>query len=65
MYELKVAGMGCSSCVARISKAIHDLDASAEVLVDRPAGRVRVTSSESADAVCKAINDLGFVAEPA
>lgn len=64
MVEFKVSGMGCGSCAAKISAAIRKLDASAQVVVDLPAGRVRVASSASAEAVARVIHDLGYPAEP-
>ncbi len=56
--------MGCSSCVAKITKAIQGVDESAKVVVDRAQGKVSVESAESAEAVCHVINELGFPAVP-
>jgi copper chaperone len=64
MLELKVGGMGCGSCVARIINAVKALDAEARVNVDRAAGRVTVDTGASADAVCAALGALGYPAAP-
>jgi copper chaperone len=57
--------MGCGSCVAKITKAIQQLDGEAAVRVDRAQGKVEVESAESLEAVCQVIADLGFPAVPA
>ena len=65
MHVVKVSGMGCGSCVAKITKAIQQLDGEAAVRVDRTQGKVEVDSAESLEAVCQVITDLGFPAAPA
>lgn len=60
MHVIKVEGMGCGSCVAKITKAIQQLDEGAAVRVDRAQGRVEVESAESLEAVCQVITDLGY-----
>lgn len=64
MHAFQVSGMGCGSCVAKITKAIQQFDESATVTVDRPLGKVEVESAESAEAVCQVILDLGYPAVP-
>lgn len=61
---VKVAGMGCSSCVAKITKAIQQLDGEAAVRVDRTQGKGEVKAAESLEAVCLVSTDLGFPAAP-
>lgn len=65
MHVVKVSGMGCGSCVAKITRAIQQLDGEAAVRVDRTQGKVEVESAESLEAVCQVITDLGFPAVPA
>lgn len=65
MHVVKVSGMGCGSCIAKITKAIQQLDGEAAVRVDRTQGKVEVDSAESLEAVCQVITDLGFPAAPA
>ncbi|MDR8387535.1 heavy-metal-associated domain-containing protein [Pseudomonas sp. JL2] len=60
MFVLDVSGIGCGSCVSKITKAIQSLDNEATVSVDRSAGKVSVESSESPEQVRKAVEALGF-----
>ena len=60
MFVLDVAGIGCGSCVSKITKAIQSLDNEATVSVDRAAGQVSVESSESPEQIRKAVEALGF-----
>ena len=63
MITLTVSGIGCSSCVSKITGAIQALDASAQVQVEGSAGRVTVTSSLSAERINQAVNQLGFTSQ--
>lgn len=65
MHVFNVSGMGCGSCVAKITRAIQQFDEHATVRVDRPQGMVEVDSAESLEAVCQVITDLGFPTAPA
>lgn len=60
MFVLDVSGIGCGSCVSKITKAIQSLDGEATVSVDRAAGKVNVESIESPERVRAAIEALGF-----
>ena len=60
MFVLDVSGIGCGSCISKITKAIHALDSEARVLVDRAAGKVNVESSENPERVRAAVETLGF-----
>lgn len=60
MFVLDVSGIGCGSCVSKITKAIQSLDNEATVSVDRSAGKVSVESSESQEQLRKAVEALGF-----
>ncbi|WP_137973128.1 heavy-metal-associated domain-containing protein [Pseudomonas sp. F(2018)] len=63
MVVLKVTGMGCGSCVSKITRSIQLLDSEARVVVDRAAGTVAVNTQESAATVCETVRKLGFGAE--
>lgn len=65
MFVLQVTGMGCGSCVSKITNAIQQLDATAKVEVDREAGRVLVESSVSAEQVSERVRALGFESQVA
>ncbi|WP_273649747.1 heavy-metal-associated domain-containing protein [Pseudomonas aeruginosa] len=62
MFSLNVSGMGCGSCVSKITKAIQTLDHDARVEVDRAAGKVTVESTESAESIRELIQELGYAA---
>ncbi len=47
MFVLNLSGIGCGSCVSKITKAIQSLDSEAMISVDRAAGKVSVESSEN------------------
>ena len=64
MHIFNVSGIGCGSCVGKITKAIQELDESAKVTVDRAQGRVEVVSVESEEDICQRITDIGFPAVP-
>lgn len=61
MYEFKIDGMNCRSCVGSITKAVQSIDSNAEIEVDIPGKSVRVDSPASLDAVKSSISDAGYV----
>ena len=65
MFVLQVTGMGCGSCVSKITNAIQQLDATATVEVEREVGRVVVESSVSAEQINERVNALGFSSQVA
>ena len=65
MFVLQVTGMGCGSCVSKITNAIQQLDATATVEVEREAGRVVVESSVSAEQINARVQALGFASQVA
>ncbi|TWC43158.1 copper chaperone [Pseudomonas sp. SJZ079] len=60
MFVLEVSGMGCGSCVSKITRAIKADDAEASVSIDRPSGKVRVESTESPEHIGALIEALGY-----
>lgn len=60
MIILSVSGMGCGSCVAKITRGIQALDSDARVVVNRETGRVDVDSVESAAVICQVVTSLGY-----
>ncbi|MAB99477.1 MAG: heavy metal transporter [Pseudomonadaceae bacterium] len=63
MVTLQVAGMGCNSCVNKITRAVLALDQHAKVIIERAAGRVEVESDLQPESVRETIERLGFSAE--
>jgi copper chaperone len=60
MVVLKVTGMGCGSCVDKITRAIQSLDQHARVEIDRASGIVSVDTGESAAVIRDLVQKLGF-----
>jgi len=60
MLTLQVSGIGCGSCVAKITQALQALDVVATVAVDISAGQVQVESNQPEAAIRAAIEALGF-----
>ena len=63
MFVLQVSGMGCGSCVNKITKAIQALDQAAKVEIDRAAGKVSVDSKQTVESIRKVIQELGYTAQ--
>ncbi len=60
MHQFQVAGMGCSSCVNKITQAIHAHDPDAIVNIALDTGRVEVVSENPAHVLCTLITGLGY-----
>lgn len=64
MFELNVEGMSCGHCAGRVSKAITEVDPSAQVNVDVGTGVVRVTSTATPQQLAAAVTEAGYPATP-
>ncbi len=60
MYELTVEDMTCKHCVARVTKAVQDVDKDAGVAIDLPGKKVRVDSAAALDRIAEAIDAAGY-----
>ncbi|MGF6770949.1 copper chaperone [Paraburkholderia sp. GAS199] len=58
--EFQVEGMSCQHCVAAVTNAIREHDATAHVQVDLAAGRVSVDSTEAVESLKAAIDEAGY-----
>ncbi len=63
--RLTVTGMTCGHCEKAVTRAIQQLDAGAEVRIDRAQNLVEVHTAADAQAVCEAIREEGYQAERA
>lgn len=55
-----VTGMTCGHCEKAVTRAIRQLDPTAEVAIDRNANEVQVKSEQPRDALGKAIAEEGY-----
>ena len=62
IMKLRVEGMTCGHCVRAITTAIHRLDSTAQVDVDRAGGHVRIAGGDiGIEAAAQAIQEEGYV----
>ena len=55
-----VQGMTCGHCERAVTRAVLQIDAQAQVKIDRAAHRVEVQSTKPREAVAKAIAEEGY-----
>jgi copper chaperone len=60
VLNLKVEGINCGGCVSSIKKALAVAAPGAEVDVDIPGGKVKVTGNADRTKVVAAIEDAGY-----
>ncbi len=65
LHHLTVTGMTCGHCEKAVTQAIEQLDAKAQVRIDRGANRVDVESTTVREALVQAITDEGYQVAPA
>lgn len=65
MITLTIPKIRCRGCVASVEKAIHSVDASAQITVDLEARRVEVTTSADRQTLLTALVAAGYPAEAA
>ena len=66
MIVLDVAGMTCGHCISAVTRAVHTIDASAEVKVDLATRRVEIdTVTAHENALRAAIEEAGYAVAPA
>lgn len=62
MIELTLPDMTCGHCVKTVTQTVHKLDAAATVEADLAAHRVKIATSQSADALKAALAEEGYPA---
>ena len=60
MIEFQVNDMTCGHCVGAITKAVAEVDAAAQVEIDLPTHRVRITGTEASAELEAAIREAGY-----
>ena len=63
MIALTIPKIRCGGCVASVEKAIHSVDASAQVIADIEARRVEVTTDAERQTLLTALDAAGYPAE--
>lgn len=62
-FELKVTGMHCQKCVARVKEALEGVEGVAKVSVDLDAEHATVEGTPNAQALVDAVKAIDFGAE--
>ncbi|MFK0298488.1 heavy-metal-associated domain-containing protein [Brevundimonas sp. NPDC090276] len=65
MIALTIPKIRCGGCVASVEKAIHSVDASAQIVADIETRRVEVTTQADRQALVTALDAAGYPAEAA
>jgi len=65
MFELKVEGMTCGHCAARITQAVKSVDPAAKVEIDLAGKKVRLESGCALADITDALAEAGYPAKPA
>ncbi len=55
-----VTGMTCGHCEKAVTRAIHQIDPQAQIVIDRAANRVEVQTEQPREMVSKAIVEEGY-----
>ena len=59
-HEFQVEGMTCGHCERAVTNAIHEVDAGAQVQIDRTQKKVVVQSAAEREALRHAIAEEGY-----
>jgi len=62
--QFTVTGMTCGHCEMAVTRAIKQLDGSAEVKIDRAHNLVEVNSAQPREAIVAAIQQEGYTVAP-
>lgn len=60
MWEMKVEGMSCGSCVQSITRILRNIDPEAQVEVDLGTKTVKVRTVRSQEEVKSTLDEAGF-----
>ncbi|MGB3138581.1 MAG: heavy-metal-associated domain-containing protein [Nodosilinea sp.] len=58
--DLRVPDLACSACVETVTKAVHGVDAAAQVSADPKTKQVSIVSDASGTAIKDAITTAGY-----
>ncbi len=60
LHHLNVTGMTCGHCEKAVTQALQQVDANAQVRIDRTANQVDVESTAGREALVQAITEEGY-----
>jgi len=63
-HVFEVSGMTCGHCERAVTNAVHDVDAGAQVQIDRAHKQVVVQSAAEREALAHAIEAEGYAVAP-
>ncbi len=61
--NFQVQGMTCGHCERAVTQAVQRVDPTAEVKIDRPAGKVEVQTTQPREAIAHAIAEEGYAVQ--
>jgi copper chaperone len=61
--NFQVQGMTCGHCERAVTQAVQRVDPTAEVKIDRQAGRVDVQTTQPREAIAHAIAEEGYAVQ--
>lgn len=64
MHALKVEGMTCGHCVARVTQAVKSVDPAARVEIDLAGKQLRLESDCELADITEALAEAGYPARP-
>ncbi len=64
MHALKVEGMTCGHCVARVTQAVKSVDPAARVEIDLASKQLRLESGCELADITEALAEAGYPARP-
>lgn len=60
MLEFDLQAMTCGHCAGVVTRAVQQVDPAAKVVIDLPAHKVSVDTSESRETVAAALTEAGY-----
>ena len=60
LHHLTVTGMTCGHCEKAVTQALEQVDAKAQVRIDRATNQVEVESTAGREALVQAITEEGY-----
>ena len=65
LHHLTVTGMTCGHCEKAVTQALEQVDAKAQVRIDRATNQVEVESIAARETLVQAITEEGYTVAPA